>query len=412
MQAVGQSDYFSNYRRRNHHLVIGLMSGTSLDGVDAVLVAISNDNAGVVSAVSLEHQVSIPYSKEMQQRIGSLCIPGKSDINDLTIAHFGLAHWYASAVNLLIAEGGYDRSQIDAVCMHGQTVWHAPVAQDFPGPQGPIAVTGTLQLGNASVVASLTGLPVISDFRSADMAEGGEGAPLAPYIDHLLYAKQGEGRAVQNIGGIGNVTVLPLGGNREAIYAFDTGPGNMIMDAVVSIGTNGDKTFDDDGILAAQGKVSLKILDVLMDDPYFTRKPPKSTGREVYGQAFARRLMGLGEAEGLSFADIVATATAFTARSIAQAYKDFVLTITPLHTVIVSGGGALNSTLLAMLKDYLPQGIEVTTSRNSGVPDQAREAMAFALMGHESLMGRPGNIPAVTGARKPTVLGLITMQQI
>jgi anhydro-N-acetylmuramic acid kinase len=411
MHAFDKEDFLANYRKRTLHRVIGLMSGTSLDGVDAVLVAITNDDAGAVSAVSLEHQVSIPYSKEMQQRMGRLCVPGKSDVNDLTVAHFGLAHWYASAVNQLIAECGRGREQIDAVCMHGQTVWHAPVAQDFPGPRGGhLAVTGTLQLGNASVLASLTGLPVISDFRSADMAEGGEGAPLAPYIDYLLYAKQGEGRAVQNIGGIGNVTVLPLGGTRDSIFAFDTGPGNMIMDAVVSIGTKGDKTFDDSGSIAAAGTVSSGILETLMADPYFARKPPKSTGREVYGQAFAARLMEL--AKGLAFEDIVATATAFTALSIAQAYKDFVLPATPLHTVVVSGGGALNNTLLAMLREYLPQGIVVTTSNSLGVPDQAREAMAFALMGHESLMGRPSNIPAVTGARKAMVLGLITMQQI
>lgn len=409
---MDQTEFFSQYRKQSTHRIIGIMSGTSLDGVDAVLVTIENDDTGKVTSVSLEDQVSLPYNAEMRARINALCIPGKSDINDLTCAHFGLSHWYAIAVDALIAKSGYDRSRIDAICMHGQTVWHAPVAQDFPGPDGPIPITGTLQIGTPSVVASQTGLPVISDFRAADMAEGGEGAPLAPYIDYLLFGKHGEGRAIQNIGGIGNVTVLPLSGNQDDIFAFDTGPGNMIMDTIVINGTKGAQTYDDGGSMAAQGIVSEKLVQLLMADPYFIRKPPKSTGREVYGQEFTQRFLAVAKAEGLSFEDTLATATAFTAASIAQSYRDFVLPVTPLHTVVISGGGARNKTLLTMLRNRLPEGIEVTVSDAFGVPDQAREAMAFAVMGHESIMGRPGNLPAVTGARKAAVLGVITMQHI
>ena len=407
-----QTDFICDYRERTEHQIIGLMSGTSLDGVDAVLVSITTDAAENVLNVILQDQVSLPYSKEVKDKVSELCIPGKSDIKDLTLAHFGLAHWNAAAVNALIEKGGYDRKRIDAVSMHGQTVWHAPVPEYFPGPQGPIAVTGTLQIGNAQLVSSLTGLTVISDFRSADMAEGGQGAPLAPSIDYLLFGDKEKGIAVQNIGGIGNVTVLPLKGNADSVFAFDTGPGNMIIDCLVSMGTNNIMQYDEGGIIASQGTISQELLTSLMKDPYFFKKPPKSTGREVYGVEFTQAFMKKGTDLSLSFEDMVATATAFTANSMAQSYKDFVLPVTPLHTVIVSGGGARNKTLLKMLSDLLPNGIEVTTSDGFGVPDQAREAMAFALMGHESLMGRPGNLPSVTGASKSVVLGVMTMQHI
>ncbi|MDD3903449.1 MAG: anhydro-N-acetylmuramic acid kinase, partial [Sphaerochaeta sp.] len=198
----------------------------------------------------------------------------------------------------------------------------------------------------------------------------------------------------------------------DSVFAFATGPGNMIIDRIVSIGTNHSMQYDDGGAIASRGNVSQVLLSSLMEDPYFSMKPPKSTGREVYGDAFAQSFWKKGLALGLSFEDLVATSTAFTAHSIAQSYKDFVLPVTPLHTVIVSGGGARNKTLLSMLSELLPNEIEVMISDDFGVPDQAREAMAFALMGHESLMGRPGNIPSVTGARKSVVLGVVTMQHI
>lgn len=409
---MDQIHFLQSYRKSLHHKLIGLMSGTSLDGVDAVLVSINVDAQQNVVEVVLEDQVSIPYTKEMKDTVAKLCIRGSADINDVTVAHTGLAYWNALAVNTLIQHSRTERSAISAVCMHGQTVWHAPNPQLFPGPAGMIEVTGTLQLGNPQFVASLTQMPVISDFRSADMAEGGQGAPLAPYIDYLLFHQQGKGVAVQNIGGIGNVTVLPLGGGPLDVFAFDTGPGNMIIDQLVALHTNGRQQYDEGGSIASKGTVCEPLLAFLLDDPYFSKQPPKSTGREVYGFAYTNQLLQKSASLSLCFEDMVATATAFTAYSIAQAYKDFVLPATDLHTVIVSGGGARNATLLSMLRGYLGSGIEVATSDEYGVPDQAREAMAFALLGHESLMGRPSNIPAVTGARKPVVLGTITMQQL
>jgi anhydro-N-acetylmuramic acid kinase len=293
--------------------------------------------------------------------------------------------------------------------MHGQTVWHAPVARSFPGPEGDLQVKGTLQLGSAAVLRERTGIPVISDLRARDMAAGGEGAPLAPYIDAILFGSRTEGRIVQNIGGIGNATVVPAAATSGQILAFDTGPGNMIMDAVVAAGTNGAERFDAGGAHAARGVAREDMVAEFMKDPYFARKPPKSTGREVYGASFAAGFLESAAKRGLSFEDRVATATACTAESIAAAYRDFILPRTSIATVLVAGGGARNATLLLMIQARLPAGINVTTTAACGVPDQAREAMAFAVMGHESLMGRPGNLPAVTGARGPVVLGSITL---
>ncbi|MCK9599238.1 MAG: anhydro-N-acetylmuramic acid kinase [Sphaerochaeta sp.] len=409
---MNQMDFLQSYRSRLNHKLIGLMSGTSLDGVDAVLVCIETDENGTTTRITLEDQVSIPYTKEMKELVSRLCVPGTSDINDITLAHSGIAYWNAEAVNMLIKHSNISRTAVDAVCMHGQTVWHAPNPQSFPGPSGVLEVTGTLQLGNPQYVASLTRLPVISDFRSADMAAGGQGAPLAPYIDYLLFHQKGKGVAVQNIGGIGNVTVLPLGGRPKDVFAFDTGPGNMIIDQLVALHTKQQKQFDEGGAIAASGRVCETLLATLLEDSYFAKCPPKSTGREVYGQEFTRQLLQKAAALQLSFEDTVATATAFTARSIVQSYKDFVLPVTALHTVIVSGGGARNKTLLSMIRRYLGEGVEVAVSDDFGIPDQAREAMAFALMGHESLLGRPSNLPAVTGAKEPVVLGTITMQQL
>jgi anhydro-N-acetylmuramic acid kinase len=409
---MNTNDLIHRYRKETTHRIIGLMSGTSLDGVDAVLVTITSEADGHVESVTLEDQVAIPYTNDVKAMVNRLCVKGASDIEDLCFAHFGLAHWNGEAVNRLIEHSGVKRDSIAAIGMHGQTVWHAPVPRTFPGPEGSLDITGTLQIGNAQMVASLTGLPVISDFRSADMAEGGEGAPLAPYIDYLLFHQEGKGIAVQNIGGIGNVTVLPQGGDEEAIFAFDTGPGNMIIDQIVALGTHQKQQYDDGGTIAARGTVSIELLTQMMRDPYFAKKPPKSTGREVYGSDYSEQVLKQAEALKLSFEDVVATATAFTAKTIASSYKDFVLPVTALDTVVVSGGGARNKTLLSMIQGYLPEGITVKPSDEVGVPDQAREAMAFALMAHESLMGRPSNIPKVTGAKRRVVLGTITMQQL
>jgi anhydro-N-acetylmuramic acid kinase len=390
------------------------MSGTSLDGVDAALVRILTDDDGAVGSVELLRHSYIPYAADLRSLVSKLCSREDCRIDELVYAHYGLAEWYAAAVLLVIEEAGLSPSMIDVVSMHGQTVWHAPLPRAFPGPRGEVLVKGTLQLGASAVVRERVGLPVVADLRARDMAAGGEGAPLAPYIDAILFGSATEARAVQNIGGIGNVTVLPAGANKAAadsagIFAFDTGPGNMVIDAVAAAVTEGKERFDPEGSIAAKGRVSEALVGRLMSDPYFARKPPKSTGREIYGAVFAAAFMKEARSLGLGPQDMAATATAFTAESIAAAYRDFVLPRAKIGTVFIAGGGARNPTLLGMIGERLPKGIRVATSEEAGVPDQAREAMAFALLGHESLMGRPGNLPAVTGARAPVVLGSLTL---
>jgi anhydro-N-acetylmuramic acid kinase len=397
------------YASKTEHLVIGIMSGTSLDGVDATLVRITTGRAGAVLSVVLIKHSYLPYSDPVRTLVARLCSTSSARIDDLTYVHFGLSEWYAKAVSLVIEASGLAASGVDAISMHGQTVWHAPIPRAFPGPDGQIEVRGTLQLGSSAVLRERTGIPVISDLRSRDMAAGGEGAPLAPYIDAILFGSATEGRIVQNIGGIGNATVIPAAATASGIIAFDTGPGNMVIDALVAAGSQGAQRYDSGGALAAKGRVAEDWVRDLMKDPYFSRPPPKSTGREVYGSAFAEAFAEHARKAGLSFEDSLATATAFTAESIASAYRGFILPRTPIGWVLVAGGGALNATLLRMIQERLPKGLLVTTTADCGVPDQAREAMAFALMGHESLMGRPSNLPAVTGARCPVVLGTITL---
>jgi len=405
-----ETDFRGRYAAKVDHLLIGIMSGTSLDGVDAVLVRISERPGGDPPTVSLLGHSYVPYTEEMRALVAALCSPATARIDDLTYLHFGVSEWYATAVARVLGRAGVASADIDAISMHGQTVWHAPQPRSFPGPDGTtLQVKGTLQLGSSSVLRERTGIPVIADHRARDMAAGGEGAPLAPYIDALLFGSPDDGVVVQNIGGIGNATIIPPGASNEHVFAFDTGPGNMVIDAVVNEGTSGALRYDDGGALAAIGKASEAIVAELMRDPYFARRPPKSTGREVYGADFAAALVAEARKRGLTFEDTVATATAFTAESIARAMRDFVLPTVPVSRLLVAGGGALNKTLLRMLGERLPRDIQVATTEAFGVPDQAREAMAFALIGHESLMGRPGNLPAVTGARHPVVLGSITL---
>jgi anhydro-N-acetylmuramic acid kinase len=279
----------------------------------------------------------------------------------------------------------------------------------MPGPLGPVGVHGTLQIGCAAVVKERTGIPVIYDFRAADMAAGGEGAPLAPYVDTLLFGHPSHGRIVQNIGGIGNATAIPPGSSQKAMFAFDTGPGNMIIDELVRRMSQGALHYDEDGAIARSGNVCVPLLEVLLEDAFFAMAPPKSTGREVYGTSYVDRLESLGKKQGLSYEDMIATATAFTAETIVRAYRDYIMPTMAVDDVIVGGGGALNSTLLSMIQERLPPGVSLKTTMDFGIPAFVREPLAFAVLGHEALMGHPGNLPAATGAQKPVILGSITL---
>ena len=400
----------SAYGLKREHFLVGIMSGTSLDGIDAVLTRVESASDGSLVAVSLAGQASLPYTPELKKILIALCTPSESRIDDLVYAHFGLATWYAEVVRDLLATTGFSAEKIDALCLHGQTVWHAPQPRDFPAPDGgSFPVKGTLQIGSAPALAELTGIPVIFDFRSRDMAAGGEGAPLAPYVDALLFGSPAKGRIVQNIGGIGNSTVVPAGSRREGVFAFDTGPGNMIIDELARRDSGGALHYDKDGRRGMSGKVDAGLVAALAADPWYALPPPKSTGREVYGSAFVDGFVAKGRTRGLAPDDLVATATAFTAETIAAAYRDFIYPATKIDEVVVGGGGALNPFLMDQLRARLPAGVSLLTTADLGVPELAREAMAFAVLGHESLMGRPGNLPEVTGASRGVILGNTTL---
>lgn len=396
-----------DYRRKSDHLLIGLMSGTSLDGIDAALVEIRTNASGEIEQAELREFTYLPYSDEVRDYVLNLCSVESARIDQLTTAHYGLSEWYACVVEQLIQKAAIHASDVDAICMHGQTVWHIAGRTPFPGPTGPTEVRASLQIGDLSLLAERTGIPVVGNFRARDLAADGEGAPLVPYADYILFRDPQKGRLLQNIGGIANVTILPAGADIEKVVAFDTGPGNMIIDQIVHLVTDGRMRYDEGGKWAATGQVCKEMLDRLLQDPYYQLQPPKSTGREVYGKAFAQELMAQAKQQGISDADLIATVTALTASTIAQAYIQHVLPHTKVEEVIVSGGGAHNQTLLRMLQEQLPAGMKVMTTQQFGMPDDAKEAVAFAILGHETLMGRPSNVPSVTGAKRAVPLGNI-----
>ncbi|AWX54987.1 MULTISPECIES: anhydro-N-acetylmuramic acid kinase [Brevibacillus] len=396
-----------DYRAKNEHVLIGLMSGTSLDGIDAALVAIRTDEQGEIEKVTLRDFFYMPYSDDLREWVMNLCSVETARVDQLTAVHYGLSEWYAYAVQQLMQKAGVTTAEVDAVCMHGQTIWHIAGRTPFPGPQGITEVRASLQIGELSTLAERTGIPVVGNFRARDLAADGEGAPLVPYADYILFRHPQKGRLLQNIGGIANVTLLPASAAIDQVVAFDTGPGNMIMDQIVQLMTNGQMRYDEGGKLAAGGTVSSVLLEKWLQDPYYQIKPPKSTGREVYGKAFAQELFRDANQLGISQADLLATVTALTATTIANAYVQFVLPTTKVEEVIVSGGGAHNQTLLAMLQRQLPTGMTVMTAQQFGMPDDAKEAVAFAILGHETLMGRPSNVPSVTGAKRAVPLGNI-----
>lgn len=396
-----------DYRRKSDHLLIGLMSGTSLDGIDAALVEIRTNASGEIEQAVLREFTYLPYSDEVRDYVLNLCSVESARIDQLTTAHYGLSEWYACVVEQLIQKAAIHASDVDAICMHGQTVWHIAGRTPFPGPTGPTEVRASLQIGDLSLLAERTGIPVVGNFRARDLAADGEGAPLVPYADYILFRDPQKGRLLQNIGGIANVTILPAGADIEKVVAFDTGPGNMIIDQIVHLVTDGRMRYDEGGKWAATGQVCKEMLDRLLQDPYYQLQPPKSTGREVYGKAFAQELMAQAKQQGISDADLIATVTALTASTIAQAYIQHVLPHTKVEEVIVSGGGAHNQTLLRMLQEQLPAGMKVMTTQQFGMPDDAKEAVAFAILGHETLMGRPSNVPSVTGAKRAVPLGNI-----
>lgn len=390
-------------------IVAGVMSGTSADGINVALVRIGESSgAGLRGRERPRHTIKLlghaEYSYPTKVRAAVLLAMNaqNASVADLARLNFVLGELYADAV---LATQRQFRLKADLVGCHGQTLYHQGDAAEFLGRR----VSATWQTGEGSVIAARVGVPVVSDFRPADMAAGGQGAPLVPYLDYLLFRDAKVGRIVQNIGGIANLTAIPPGARAEDIVAFDTGPGNMVIDAVMQALFG--RAFDRDGKIAASGEVIEPVVERIIKRKFFLAKPPKTAGREEFGREFVREF--LKECGRARKQDIVATATALTARSIADAVRRFVLPKSgsrkAFREMILSGGGAENATLVAMLTEYLaPLGVAVRFSDEFGLPSEAKEAVAFAVLAYETWHRRPSNMPAATGARRRAILGKIS----
>ena len=387
--------------------VVGLMSGTSVDGIDAALVEIGGtDEAPEVRLVAFEDR---PWPEEVRRQIFPLFRPETATVDKIGYMNFLMGEIYAQSVSSVVEKAGLTLADIDLIGSHGQTIWHAP---EVCGKDG-FPVRFTVQIGEGSVIAARTGVPTVSDFRVADMAVGGQGAPLVPFSEYLLYRRPGETILLQNIGGIGNMTVLPGDEGPEAVYAFDTGPGNMIIDAVVSALTGGAKTYDAGGAMAAEGRVDEALLAMLQQDPYYDMPLPKTTGRELFGVQYVGKILDYQRAHGLSDADVLATVTDLTAWSIADGYARYVLPKRQAAELVVGGGGSYNATLLGFLRTrFAPYGVEVRTQEDLGWSSDAKEAVAFAIMADCCVREKPNVLPSVTGARAAAIMGKISLPPV
>lgn len=366
-------------------VVVGLMSGTSLDGISAAVARFRDADDGRID-VELLAYVSRPYTNTERTRLSAAL--GGGTPAEYCRLNFDLGGWLADAAIQVMAESGVAREDIAAIASHGQTIWHQPGHS-------------TWQTGEAAVIAERTGLDVISDFRVRDVAAAGQGAPLVPIADAMLFSSASEWRGLQNLGGIGNVTVVPPRGQIDGVRAFDTGPGVAVIDGVTKA-IRPDLTYDVDGKLARAGQPNMQIVKELLAHPYFGMEPPKSTGRELFNSDYVQKLISTSRALGASDEDVVATAVQLTADSVADAYRRFIAE--PMREVLVSGGGAKNPALFEAIQRAAAP-VAVRHFDEVFFDGEAKEAVAFALLGYLHVTKRPGNVPSATGARGPRVLG-------
>ena len=385
-------------------LVLGLMSGTSADAIDVALARISGAPPHLTAKL-LGH-TSAKFPPALRAEILRVAEQHPIPAGDLSQLNFRLGEAFAEAAFAACKTFRIPPNRIALLGSHGQTIFH----QGAPSPYFGRATASTLQIGDPAVIAARAGITTIGDFRVADMALGGQGAPLVPYADYVLYRHPKLGRVSLNLGGIANITVIPASAKLSQVAAFDTGPANMLIDALVAHFTRGRQRYDKNAAIAQTGRSIPALLDELMRDPYLKLRPPKSTGREYYGQAYVKKVLGLGRRHRARHADLIRTATIFTALSVVDALNRFVLGKTKVHQLIVSGGGARNPLILAQLAALLPR-IEVIPSARLHVPEDAKEAFAFALLAYETFHQRPSNVPSATGARGPAILGKICYAQ-
>lgn len=364
-----------------------MMSGTSTDGIDACLVRIYDD-----LSFKILNDYTLDYPKEIREKL-LLLSNNKGDVRDVCYMNFVVGELFAKAANDLIEKSKEPREKIDFISSHGQTIFHQPEKTEISG----IKTGSTLQIGDISVIAKRTGIMTAGDFRAKDIAAGGQGAPLVAFSDKILFGTD-KNRLIQNIGGISNVTVL----SKDCeIFAFDNGPGNMLIDRLTKIFFN--KDFDENGLIASEGKVCINLLNELLKEPYYSVKPPKSTGRELFNEEYVQKIIKISPDNKY---DLIATVTALTAKTIYDSYKNFIFEKTKIDEIVLGGGGAYNQTLIKYLKEYMPQ-IPLKTHKDYNIPDKLKEALAFAYLGYFTVNKKPNNVPSCTGALSEEICGKI-----
>jgi len=376
-------------------LIIGLMSGTSMDGVDAALVNLSG--SGIETNVSLVDFICIPYARSISEKLR--LIYTDCTVKLLSDLNFEIGRAFADAAVEILRKNSLSKGGVDLIGTHGQTVYHNP-------PSGGETISSTLQIGEPDVIADITGITTVGDFRTRDVASGGEGAPLIPLIDYILFHDRDGVRVAQNIGGIANLTVITK--NLDDVFAFDTGPGNSLIDSVMGLHTDWERNLDESGKIASSGNVDNSLLSQLLNNEYFTKQPPKSTGKELFGEELAENIYKKYKQRGISFEDLVSTLTQFTVDSIFNSCTDYVFNKFDVKEIILSGGGARNDEIVRRLKDKMPEKM-ITTSDDYGVPAEAKEAIGFAILANETISGHPGNLPHVTGVKKASPIGKISI---
>jgi anhydro-N-acetylmuramic acid kinase len=384
--------------KKNKKIAIGLMSGTSADGIDAALVEISG--TGMTTKYRLLGFHTYPYPQGFRDFLLRNSSASTARIDDITRCDILVAKFFADAARRLVRENGLSLTKIDFIGSHGQTIHHLPQPHFMYGNK----IRSTLQIGHPSAIAKFTGVLTIGDFRVGDIAVGGSGAPLVPLFDYLTLRSPTRNRAALNIGGIANITVLPRHCRQNQVLAFDTGPGNIVIDRLVKKYFH--VPYDRDGRIASSGKLLTKLLRWMISDPYFKLPPPKSTGREIFGNHFIQEITR--HAQHASHIDLITTVTEFTALSIFQSYCRYIRPRCRISEMFVSGGGVHNLYLMEALQKYF-EGIAVRTTTDANIPPDAKEAICFALLANETLAGNTGNIPRATGAVKKTLLGVIAL---
>ena len=418
---------FYELLKKERKYIIGLMSGTSVDGIDAAIVEITGHS--LETTVNLIAFETFPFPPDVPQRILALCHPDTSRVDDICEMNFYIGHLFAEAVKHILQKSGMHASDINLIGSHGQTIHHLPRDPNTIGKtrslkrsgkrvhgEGPetlnsphrtakdIKTPSTLRIGEPTVIAHETGIPTIADFRVADMAAGGQGAPLVSYPDYLLFRDSGKTIGLLNIGGIANLTVLPANGSFDSVSAADTGPGNMCIDAVVNEITDGREHYDKAGQHAARGIFYQPLIDEWLKHPFFHLPPPKTTGREMFGSTFAMECLEACRKHGLTDNDCIATLTELTVQTVASYIAQFVTEQKSIDTLYVSGGGVHNQTIMHRLNEVLVN-TTVEPVDNSGISADAKEAIAFAILANESLHGQAGNLPSATGASVRKILG-------